>query len=539
MIGYTKNWVASPNFTPGNQTAAFYGRIREILGGAGHWWNWPRSGASHDGIVSYMANRARQAAPHAVLSDRRVTEMVRDWDTAWCTGAANPYTFAIEIDPRIMFKWGYDNPSAAERQLGERIFETLCEYIADKKYHGIPWKAHKVWAPGTECNPIPYNEVMARAKQIYKEKYEKPAWNWIPMDIPRTMTANVDLRPLDLATGKRVGDVIKKGTKIEFRTKTDFNGALYLRTKYSTEHGLNYGIEFNNLKELEAEYVANDLPMDNPRIMVMAKDATKIDFATMKPVEGTLVKGREVPFARKTVVGGVTYLRTEHDSRNKIWYGIKLDDLIEYQPEWIKNLDDIEDLKLFVTPAEGTPVYDLNTGKLIPDSVIAKGTAVDIAMRTKVGDQEYYISNYAAKNARPNGIKIEDLAVPAEPPKNEKPAWLENLDDIEDVIMYTRANVPIVNLLTGETVGTILMNTPVDVAKATRVGEEDYFITKWAADEEKPHGILVAHLDKDPIKQPETPIEPDPVQPTLEERVKVNEEKIKAIEEALKSHDII
>ncbi len=463
-MAYQKNWVASPNFTPGPQTQAFYGRPRSIIGGAGHWWNWPRSGANHDGIVSYMANAARQAAPHAVLSAERVTEMVRDADTAWCTAAANPYTFAIEIDPRIMFKWGYDNPSAEERALGERIFQTLCEYIADKGYHNLPWKPHNVWAPGTQCNPIPYDEVMARAKQVWQEKYGQPApkpqWqqNLRKWDQPRTMYARDDQTPLrNLSSVAQVIKNFAKATPFEIAAETKVGDYVYYLTRYAYENGTGQGFDTYELQDSDPNAV----------------------------------------------------------------------------PEWQKNLEDTADVKLFVLPAEGTPVINLSTGQVIHESVIAKGTAVDIAKTTTVGGKRYLISSYAASRAMPNGILADHLGALAEPPKQEKPEWLQHLDDIEDVTMYTRAEVPLVNLFDGSTIKMLPINTPVEIATATEWGGNDYMLSKYATEKGLPHGILVAHLDKDPIKAPDTPAEPAPEQPSLEQRVGIIEAFIRALRELL------
>ena len=458
-MGYTKNWVASPNYTPAAQTQAAYGQPRSIRGGAGHWWNWPSSGAQHDGIVSFMANPARQAAPHAVLSAGRVTEMVRDADTAWCTAQANPYTFAIEIDPRIMYKWGYDGATGADQQLGERIFQTLCEYIADKGYHNLPWKPHNVWAPGTQCNPIPYDQVMARAKEIVAER----------------------------ATPQR--KEIKRDTYNPLK-------------------------QFKVIAAARLYNVLNDQP------------ATDRVYAV----------GETIDIAEKLYFdNGAIYYRTKYSSDNNQPTGFRTDQLAENipTPEWIKNLVDTADVKLFVLPAAGTPVINLSTGQVIPESVIAKGTAVDIAKTTTVGGKQYLISSYAASRAMPNGILASDLGALAEPPKQEKPEWLKNLEDIADVTMYTRAEVPLVNLLDGTTIKMLPINTPVEIATATEWGGNDYMLSKYATDKGLPHGILVAHLDKDPIKEPEQPAEPAPQQPSLEQRVGILEVFMAAIKALL------
>jgi len=246
-MSYQLNWVPSPNFTPGNQTQAAYGRPRSIDGGAGHWWNTPELAGSHDGIVSYMANPARQAAPHAVLSAGRVTEMVRPWDTAWCTSNANPYTYAIEIDPRIMYRWGYGNPSQAQRDLGNQIFETLCEYIADKGYHNLPWKPHNVWAPGTACNPLNYGEIMARAKQIWNDKNAPKPKEWeanLKTINPVTLYAIDDSTPLrNLANVTQVIKNFNAGTPFEIFAETRVNGYRYLLTRYAYENKTGQGFD--------------------------------------------------------------------------------------------------------------------------------------------------------------------------------------------------------------------------------------------------------------------------------------------------------
>lgn len=458
MIGYTKNWVASPNFTPASQTQAAYGRPRSIQGGAGHWWNWPRSGANHDGIVSYMANPARQAAPHAVLSDRRVTEMVRDLDTAWCTGAANPYTWAIEIDPRIMFKWGYDNPSQAERELGERIFETLCEYIADKGYHNLPWKPHNVWAPGTQCNPIPYNEVMARAKQIWNEKYNKPTVTEVRRDsygTPKQFRFNKNARLYDV---------------LAFAVKTE--------TVYAKDSVVDI---------IEKLYLSN----------------------------------------------GTEWYRTKYSSDNNIANGFRAEDLVEVVavPEWQRNIKDIAPVKLMVLPAAGTQIVNLNDLSNI--SPLAKGTYVDFVKSTTVAGKEYLISSYSADRAMPNGILRSDVGVPETPPVNEKPEWLQHWEDITNVTMYTRVKAPLVNLLDGTTIKEIEINTPIEVGSMTEWAGGQYAITEFSTQKKLAQGILIAHLDKDPIKEPEAPVEPAPEQPSIEDRLSVIERIIKAIADFL------
>lgn len=474
MIGYTLNWVPSPNFTPGNQTHALYGRGRELLMGAGHWWNWPRSGATHDGVVSYMAQPSRQAAPHAVLSDRRVTEMVRPWDTAWCTGRANPYTYAIEVDPRIMFRWGYDNPSQAERELGNRIFETLAEYIADKNMHNMDWQPHNWHVPGTQCNPIHWQEVEDRAKQIWNEK-RAPA----PQP-PKPEPAHITYH--EFAEGVRKFRLNKQPTKL-----WNFNT--------TTWAGFGNGVK---------------------------------DFA-----EGELVdiKGYAVNHTLKA-----TYLLTPYSFDKKVPNGFNEKDLNLYvppapqQPEWIRNLRDIEPVKLMVLPAAGTSIINLNDLSVI--APLAKGTNVDFVKATTVGGKEYLISSYSASKSMPNGILREHVGAP-EVPKPDKPAWLEKWLDIENVTMYTRVEAPLVNLLDGTTIKMIPINTPIEVGSTTEWLEGKYAITEYSTSKKLAQGILIDHLDDEPIKQPDAPVEPAPQQPSIEDMLNWLERAVRAILEKL------
>lgn len=414
-MSYQKNWVASPNFTPAAQTQAAYGRPRSIQGGAGHWWNTPELAGNHDGIVSYMKNPARQAAPHAVLSDGRVTEMVRDADTAWCTAGANPYTFAIEIDPRIMYKWGWGNPSAAQRAHGERIFQTLCEYIADKGYHNLPWKPHNVWAPGTQCNPINYGEVMARAKQIKNGPAPAPANPWKAMDNPRKLRARVDLRVINLTTNQPVGDTIKKGTDIDFKQKKDQNATTYLRSVYSATNNINNGIDLRSLEELPAarpEWQLNLKDIKPIKLMVLPAAGTSVVNLNDLKVISPLAKGTYVDFVKSTTVAGKEYLISKYSADRAMPNGILRAHVgepatppVQEKPSWLDKWQDIANVTMYARV--DAPLVDLLTGKTV--KTIPLGTAIEVGSTTEWLDAKYAISEYSTGKKEPRGILIAHL----------------------------------------------------------------------------------------------------------------------------------
>ncbi len=424
-MSYQLEWKPSPNYTPGNQTQAFYGRPRTIEFGAGHWWGDPNAGYSHQGVINTFLNPARQASAHAVVSAGRVTEMVRQGDTAWCTNNANPFTFAIELKP---------NMTAADQ-------ETVAEYIADKGFHNIPWKPHKTWF-ATGCNPLDWEGIRQRAVQIYNDKHAPappavPEWKKNLQKINNvTLFAIDDQTPLrNLANVTQVIKNFGKGTSFEIAAKTKVGNYEYYLTKYAYENGTGQGFDLYELK-----------PEDPP------------------------------------------------------------------VPEWQRNIVDIEDVELMVLPAEGTQVVNLNDGKAI--TPLAKGTWINIAKKTTVGGKVYLISKYSVDNAMPNGILQDHLGVPVVVPPVTKPEWLENWLDIEDVTMYTRVKAPLVNLLDGTTIKEIEINTPIEVASTTEWHGQKYAITKYSTDKQEARGIALVNLDKDPIKDPETPAEPDPEKPT-------------------------
>jgi hypothetical protein len=139
------------------------------------------------------------------------------------------------------------------------------------------------------------------------------------------------------------------------------------------------------------------------------------------------------------------------------------------QPEWIRNLNDITDLKLSVLPAGGTKVINLNTLAPLNDVIIPKGTQIDIAKETTVGGKKFYITSYSASNGVSNGLLASDLGVPVVVPPVEKPEWLKNLKDIADVDMYTRSETPVLDITTSQTVQTLPINSKIRVIKSTEV----------------------------------------------------------------------
>lgn len=266
------NWLTqynSPNYTPANRVQATWGRPRTIEAIAIHWWGDPNTNPSFEGVVGVLTNPSRGASAHLVASGtgRKVACLVNFQDASWATNSANPYTISIECDPRCR----------------NEDYDVIAEVIAQLRqvYGDLPLVPHKKFV-ATAC---PGNYDLARLDREARNKIAKPEWNWghvenkstaptnpnwVAMDNPRHMIADKDLFVFDLVANKNVGDVIKKNTDIEFTTKADWGGKLYLRSKSSTEGKRNWGVEFNSLRELptietKEEKVKQEIPYTTTR----------------------------------------------------------------------------------------------------------------------------------------------------------------------------------------------------------------------------------------------------------------------------------
>lgn len=234
-----------------------------------------------------------------------------------------------------------------------------------------------------------------------------------------------------------------------------------------------------------------------------------------------------------TLSDGRKYYRTEYSSDKELATGFRAEDLVDQtpppvvvppvvvQPEWVRNLNDITDVKLTVLKAEGTPVINLATLEVLPSTIIPKGTQVDIAKETTVGGVKYLITSYSATKGVANGILASDLGTPAVDPIVEKPEWLKNLNDITDKDVWTRSETPILTLADGTVAKTVPINTKIRITKATEVLGQDLLVL----DGDK-YAIETVYASDTEIKNPTTDVE---------QRLSVLEAIVKAISDFLSS----
>lgn len=112
----------SPNFSLPSEAQGIWGRPRTIEKIVIHWWDDPLNNPSFEGTINTLCNPARQASAHFVATGtgRRVACLVDVPNVAWATNSANPYTIAIECDPRCRDE-DYD-------VVGELVAELRREY---------------------------------------------------------------------------------------------------------------------------------------------------------------------------------------------------------------------------------------------------------------------------------------------------------------------------------------------------------------------------------------------------------------------------
>lgn len=411
---------------------------------------------SAESAVAVFQNPSRQASSTYVVSATPgvVYQCVSENDTSWCDGNLASNRRSITVEHHGDWRNGYRN---------ETVIQNAAQLVAWLRDRGIVthYRRHRdVSDVGTLCSAdLPVEEIWNRATEIINKAYASTT----PTPPPTTAA--------DLVWEKLAKPV---------------------------------------------EYIFN-------------KDANLWNFNATTHAKMTAVKGFKKN-DRVTIYGkvtnktvGSTYLLTEYSYTGKITNGFNQADLTVYvapapapvKPEWERNLKTIEAVKLMVLPAQ-TPIVNLVDLSVVKQ--LGQGTYVDFVATTTVAGVEYLISSWSHQNGVANGIKRADVGVPETPPNSEKPQWLENWYDIEDVDMYARADTDLVNLEDGSTVKVIERGTKIRIASMTEWFGHKYAITEYSTEKQEGRGIRLDDLDLKPVGD-DTPITPAPEQPDIKEQV--------------------
>lgn len=407
---------------------------------------------SADSAAAVFQNPSRQASSTFIVTATPgvVYQAVSMDDTSWADGNLASNRRAITVEHHGDWRNGYRN---------ETVIQNAAQLVAWLRDNGIVnhYRRHReVSTVYTLCSAdLPVDEIWARATSIINAAYA----NNTPVTPPVT---KADLAWEKLA--KPVEYVLNKDAKLWNFNQTAWSG---------------FGTGVSSFKK-------------GDRVTIFGK-----------------VTNRTL---------GATYLLTEYSYTKGITNGFNTADLDVYvapapvptKPEWERNLKDITPVKLQVLTAQ-TPIVNLLDGSIVKQ--LGGGTWVDFTKVTTVGGVEYLISSWSANNGVANGIKRADVGVPEEP-SNEKPAWLEKWEDIEDVDMYARADTDLVNLEDGSTIKVIPRGTKIRVASTTEWFGHKYAITEYSTDKKEGRGIRIDDLDLKPVS--DEPNTPAPEQPEIE-----------------------
>ncbi len=382
----------SPNYTPKSQVPYVYGMPRTIDGIIFHWWGDPAQNPQFLNIVNFLCRANGNTSAHLVGESGRVAWIVDAVNAAWHAGNArgNATQVGYECNPRL---------AAGD-------YQTMGEFLYDmEKAYGktLPITVHKQWS-STACSPIDLNRIRSIANALHKsDSTPAPApAKWVAMAKPRTMVAAVDLYVRNLDSGKNQGDVIKKGTKIDFNTQKTIGSTTYLRSKYSTSKNLNWGIDMKQLKEVEVapvpqpEWIRNLKDITDTKLSVLPAAGVKVlNLTTFTPVDGTIIpKGTQIDIAKETTIGGKKYYLSSYAVSKGLPWGIPADQLgvpvvtpPAEKPEWLKNLKDITDKDFWTRSA--TPVLSAVDGHTVRTLPI--NTKVRVTHTTEILGADYMV----------------------------------------------------------------------------------------------------------------------------------------------------
>lgn len=448
-------------------------------------------------------------------------------------GASN--SRSITCEHHGDWRFGYRN---------ETVIQNSAMLIAWLRDQGLITHYHRhreVSMIATTCSAdLPVQEIWDRATAIINASKGKPStsvpspasitWTKFPKPVDYVLTKDTNLWNFGAFTWGNVVGVAKHkaGERVTIYGKA-YNKSLnatYLVTEFSFGKKITNGFNQADMKvapPAKAKITSNRLP--KPTDYVLNKDAVLWDFSgdewpEIKEVK-RFKKGDRITIfgiARNHSIGAdyyqteYSYMATNHQGFNKAdlaLYVPPAKPVVPAKPEWEKNLKPITPVKLTVL-GEQTPLVNLVTLK--PLKQLGAGTVIDFVKTTTVGGKEYLISSYSASNGAASGVLRSAVGIPTVPPKNEKPAWLEKWDDIEDVDMYARADTDLVDLTTGDTIKTIARGEKVRVASTTEWFGKAYAITEYSTSKKEGRGILIDDLD---VKRT-PPVEPAPEQPTIQ-----------------------
>lgn len=170
----------------------------------------------------------------------------------------------------------------------------------DMDFYGYKVKLNGKWYASTSKT----NSIVVPLSNL-----KSPTVKFTDMETPRYMELGSNSSKIDPLYNRDMGSY-NKGRQIYFSSKVAFNGKTYYRTAYNTKHNDRWGMPGSDLIEIPATYI----PLENPRWMTVKKPTHKIDPITGERKGGLLTVGTKIYFPTKIIIGGETYVRTQHNT---------------------------------------------------------------------------------------------------------------------------------------------------------------------------------------------------------------------------------
>lgn len=223
---------------------------------------------------------------------------------------------------------------------------------------------------------------------------------YVPFVKPRWMVATAKAYTTDLTSPSDPGVVVSQaGEHKFFRYKLSKNGKLYAQENLPAS-GTYPVIPLSSFEEINLSQAFR--PMQTPRWMVTNSD----NVFKKNPVTASSVGSSSFPqdtaihFDEKVTIGGETYLRSSHDSRNKIPRAIKLSELAEtpggFSPLNYTKMVHPRDMKISANTYTKNLVSDSNYGPALSQGDVIKfNTKVMVGSTLYLRSSEYTSLGYS------------------------------------------------------------------------------------------------------------------------------------------------
>lgn len=324
--------------------------------------------------------------------------------------------------------------------------------------------------PGTaSCGAYGNRNFFMYFNEWFGSTYTKNT-TFVPMDVPRWLRLKDDTQKIDASTGVRLVDILPKHMQRRFVDKILVDNRWLLRTEWDASLGNLQGIPQDELEEIPYEPI-------EPTWMVLLEDGNK-SVPHQRSYASSLARGTAVHVVDKVIIDENTYYRTKEDSLADNCLGIIERQLTEFTPislddpryfhatrdTWLidprtgeKGGEIKKDTTLFIpskvlvggvwyfrTENESPKAYisssDLENGgkvntfgsftlrlskpvckvdfnRAVTGACLETGRDVVMGGTVQIGGASYYVTTHDISVGNFMGIKISDLFVPLDVPR--------------------------------------------------------------------------------------------------------------------------